>query len=124
MTKRREVEDFVQRTISELGDLHLAFNFAGVIDSHMGIREIQDQEDDQYKFVMGVNVEGIFNCMRAELKHMSSGAAIVNASSAAGLIGFSGGSVYTASKHAVAGFTKAAAKEAGKRNIRINAVAP
>lgn len=124
VTIRQEVENYIERIVSELGGLHAAFNFAGVVDSHMGTRNIEDQEDDQYQLVIDVNMTGVFNCMRAELKYMTAGATVVNASSAAGLIGFAGGSAYTASKHAVAGLTRAVAKEAGARNIRINAVAP
>lgn len=62
--------------------------------------------------------------MRAQLNVMKSGASIVNASSVAGLIGSSRSGPYVASKHAVSGLTRTAAKEAGGDNIRVNAVAP
>ena len=55
---------------------------------------------------------------------MKSGASIVNAASVAGLIGSVGSGPYVASKHAVAGLTRTAAKEAGPDNIRVNAIAP
>lgn len=73
---------------------------------------------------MGVNVTGVFNCLRAELRAISPGGSIVNASSVAGLQGSASGAPYVASKHAVIGLTRSAAKEAGGRNIRVNAVAP
>jgi NAD(P)-dependent dehydrogenase (short-subunit alcohol dehydrogenase family) len=65
-----------------------------------------------------------FNCLREELKVMTSGCAIVNASSVAGLTGNLRGAPYAASKHAVIGLTRTAAKEFGSQNIRVNAVAP
>ena len=108
VTKRSEVDSWIQRTVAEFADLHCPVNFAGV----------------DYNFVMNVNLLGVWNCMRAELSNMKAGASIVNASSAAGLIGFAGGAAYTASKHGVAGLTRSACKEFGSVNIRVNAVAP
>lgn len=125
VTKRSEVDAWIQRTIAEFGGLHGAANFAGVVDDQMGARNLSQQDDDNdYDFVMNVNLLGVWNSMRAELGNMKAGASIVNASSAAGLIGFAGGAAYTASKHGVAGLTRSACKEFGSMNIRVNAVAP
>lgn len=70
--------------------------------------------------------------MRAEIKAMGNpkesgkgvGTSIVNAASIAGLIGMPRNGAYIASKHAVVGLTRAAAKECGARGIRVNAIAP
>ena len=94
------------------------------MNEKMGAEDIVDSEDSTYDFIMDVNLRGVFNCLRAQLKHMKPGAAIVNASSAAGLIGVAGSAAYTASKHGVSGLTRATAKEVGSKNIRVNAVAP
>ncbi|KAM0277127.1 hypothetical protein ACHAQH_006072 [Verticillium albo-atrum] len=124
VTKRTEVDAWIQKTVSALGGVHGAVNFAGVIDSNMGALHLDAQDDTAYDFVMDVNLRGIWNCMRAQLQHMQPGAAIINASSAAGLIGFAGGAAYTASKHGVSGLTRSTAKEVGSKNIRVNAIAP
>lgn len=62
--------------------------------------------------------------MRAELNAMKSGASIVNIASGIVYTCFPYYSSYIASKHAVVGLTKAAAKENAAKNIRVNAVAP
>lgn len=64
--------------------------------------------------------------MREELKHLTDGGSIVNASSVLGLRSApdAGGSAYVASKHAVLGMTRQAAREYGHRNIRVNCVNP
>ena len=67
-----------------------------------------------------------YNCLRAEIRAMAGnpGSAIVNAASVAGLMGSSGAAPYCASKHAVIGLTRTAAKEVGNKKIRVNAIAP
>jgi len=83
-----------------------------------------------YEAVFAVNVRGTFNCMSAELRNMRvassgvPGGSIVNAASITGLVGKQNCSVYCASKHAVVGLTKAAAREQEHTGIRINAIAP
>jgi len=64
--------------------------------------------------------------MKAEIAAMlkTGGGAIVNNASIAGVIGFNGMSVYSASKHAVVGLTRNAALEYAQQGIRVNAVAP
>ncbi|KAM6516756.1 hypothetical protein FALCPG4_014929 [Fusarium falciforme] len=121
---RSDVDAWIQTTVSKLGGLHRAVNLEGVIDDNMGAMNLDAQDDSGYDSVMDVNVRGVWNCMRAQLRHVQPGASIVNASSAAGLIGFAGGAAYTASKHAVSGLTRSTAKEFGLKNIRVNAVAP
>jgi NAD(P)-dependent dehydrogenase (short-subunit alcohol dehydrogenase family) len=123
--KKEQVEDWIQKTVKEFGGIDGAANLAGVIGPSMGKKTIAEfTDDDEWDLIMGVNCTGVFNCLRAELKVMKSGSSIVNAASVAGVMGSPMGAPYVASKHAVVGLTRSAAKEVGKQNIRVNAVAP
>ena len=110
------------------GAANLAGAFGPSIAQERGaIRNITDAEFD---FVMDVNVKGTLNCLRAELPHLlegtkgRGGGAIVNAASVTGLVGGEYNVPYMASKHAIVGITRTAAKEEGKKAIRVNAIAP
>ncbi|RDW61571.1 NAD(P)-binding Rossmann-fold containing protein-9 [Coleophoma crateriformis] len=121
---RKQVEDWISRTVEKYGKLDGAVNLAGVIGKQIGLANIEDIEDDDWKFIMDINLNGILNCMRAEIKAINDKGSIVNASSIAGIIGMEKNGAYIASKHAVIGLTRASAKELGPRGIRVNAIAP
>ena len=74
--------------------------------------------------VQDVNLSGVFYSLRAELRVITEGGSIVNLSSLAGLNGFPTQVSYCASKHGVIGLTKTAAREAGARKVRVNALCP
>jgi len=74
--------------------------------------------------VLRTNVDGVFHCTRAALRHLREGARIVSISSVLGRFGVPGYTAYCASKHAVIGFTKALALELAPRHITVNAVCP
>lgn len=74
---------------------------------------------------MGVNGKGTYNCMRAQLNAIvTPDGSIVNTASPASLVGGETIPAYIASKHAIVGLTKAAAREEGMRGIRVNCVLP
>lgn len=114
----------VETAVEEFGRLDCAFNNAGIGGRQAPVHEV-DPED--WAAVIDVNLQGVFNCLHAELKQLQSqdgGGAIVNNASVLGKVGFAGASGYVAAKHGVLGLTKTAALENGETGVRVNAVCP
>ncbi|KAG9233996.1 hypothetical protein BJ875DRAFT_462775 [Amylocarpus encephaloides] len=124
VTERAAVDAWIEGVVKEFGRLDGAVNSAGVIGKAHGITPLTELDDDEWHRIIGVNLSGLMYSLRAELREISEGGSIVNLSSVQGVMGFPGSAAYTATKHGVVGLTRAAAKENGERNIRINALAP
>ncbi|KAJ4156803.1 Short-chain dehydrogenase/reductase aba4 [Fusarium falciforme] len=124
ISQRAEVERWLDDTLKKHGRLDGAANVAGVIGKHHGVRPVSDLEDDEWHNIININLTGTMYCLRAQLRRIADGGSIVNVSSIHGTKGFAKHGAYDASKHGVIGLTRAAAKENGHREVRVNAVAP
>src|SRR3982750_1638438 len=118
-----QVEAMVARAVSAFGRLDAAFNNAGVMAR---IAPTADSTREDWDRVIGVNLRGVWSCMKHELRQMErqGGGAIVNNASVGALTGNPGIGSYIASKHGVVGLTRTAALEYVKHGIRVNAVNP
>src|SRR5215468_10700882 len=118
-----QVAAMVDRAVAEFGRLDAAFNNAGVMAR---IAPTADSTREDWDRVIGVNLRGVWNCMKHELRQMErqGGGSIVNNASVGALTGNPGIGSYIASKHGVVGLTRTAALEYVKHGIRVNAVNP
>ncbi len=124
----QEVDAWIEQTVATLGGLDGAANMAGVVGKHIGIHDVAALSDEEWAFVTDINLTGVFYAVRAQVRAMRKlppgPRSIVSAASTAGISGNALNSNYTAAKHGVVGITRAVAKEVGRENIRVNAVAP
>ena len=123
VSNEAQVSALVERTVARFGRLDVAVNSAGT-EGTPG--SIVDQTVESYSATFDANVLGTFLGMKHQLRVMlrQRQGAVVNLSSTMGSRGNPQNPMYAASKHAIEGLTKSAALEAGRSNVRVNAVAP
>jgi NAD(P)-dependent dehydrogenase (short-subunit alcohol dehydrogenase family) len=117
------VEQLIAESVATYGQLDVAFNNAGIGGVMAPTAEVTL---DDWQRLIGINLTGVWLCMKHELAQMSAqgGGVIINNASILGLVGFRGASAYVASKHAILGLTKTAALEYAQQQIRVTAVCP
>lgn len=89
-----DVRQWIEATVQRFGRLDGAANLAGIIGQRPGKAWIEEQDEDDWGRIIGVNLTGVMLCMKEEITVMKPGSAIVNASSTAGVAGFPGHAAY------------------------------
>lgn len=125
-----DVSDFaaagalVKQAVADLGGLNILVNNAGITRDRL----LMVMKEDDWSSVVQTNLGGTYNvtqqATRSLLRNRDTGARVVNITSVSGMVGVPGQANYSAAKAGIIGFTKAVAKELGKRQILVNAVAP
>ena len=131
VTDASSVQAGVDDVISRWKRIDVLVNNAGILRDGMLVKVkdgavVSTMTDEQFDAVIGVNLKGVFVCTRAVVPHMiaGGGGSILSASSVVGLYGNFGQTNYVATKGGVIAMTKVWARELGRYNIRVNAVAP
>ena len=122
VTRQSDVEDATKNVLKDFSRLDFLVNNAGITKDNLLLMMKREEWDE----VLQTNLYGAFHCTKAVLRTMMKQryGKIVNISSIAGITGNPGQTNYSASKAGMIGFTKSLAREMGKRNICVNAVAP
>lgn len=123
VTELSQVEALVNRAVEVFGSLDVMVNNAGITrDATM--RKMTEEQFDQ---VIAVHLRGTWNGLKtasAIMREQENGGSIINVSSISGKVGMLGQTNYSAAKAGIVGMTKAAAKEVGFKNVRVNAIQP
>ncbi len=126
-----EVGAAVEEVVGRWGAVYVLVNNAGILRDGQLVKYkdgavVSAMTDEQFDAVIGVNLKGVFNCTRAVVPSMiqAGGGVILSASSVVGLYGNFGQTNYVAAKAGLIGMARVWARELGKYNIRVNAVAP
>ena len=118
-----QVDALVQKAVEVFGSLDVMVNNAGITrDATM--RKMTEEQFDQ---VIAVHLRGTWNGLKtasAIMREQETGGSIINVSSISGKVGMLGQTNYSAAKAGIVGMTKAAAKEVGFKNVRVNAIQP
>lgn len=122
VSKNSDCEAMVKAVKAEMGSVDVLVNNAGITKDGLLAR----MSEENYDAVIAVNQKSVYNMMKFACSVMMKQrhGRVINVSSVAGLYGNAGQFNYSASKAAIIGMTKTAAKEFGSRNITCNAVAP
>jgi 3-oxoacyl-[acyl-carrier protein] reductase len=131
VSDRKMVQAWVDRVAEKYRRIDVLVNNAGILRDGLLVKVkdgavVKQMSEEAFDSVVAVNLKGVFNCTQAVAPYMIKQASgvILNASSVVGLDGNYGQTNYIATKAGVVGMTRVWARELGRSNIRVNAVAP
>lgn len=124
ITQSDNVKAAVAQVLAHFGQIDILVNCAGVGWHRQP--DFRDMTEDEWRWILDVNVNGTLICTHAVLDHMIDRdyGRIINITSIAAMVGIPKLAVYSASKGAIVSFTKAMAMELGPHNITVNSVSP
>jgi len=120
VSKKIEVDHLISQTVKEFGGLDIMVNNAGIYP----FVPFADLTEEDWDKVLAINLKSVFFGSQAAAKVMKAGGRIINISSIAAFVGFTGLVHYCASKGGINGMTRALALELADRQITVNAIAP
>lgn len=122
VSRVEDVETLIKTTVDQWGSVDFLVNNAGVTRDNLSVR----MSEQEWDMVLDINLKGTFLCSQAAAKVMMKQrfGRIVNIASVSGILGTPGQANYASSKAGIIALTKTFARELGKRNITVNAVAP
>ncbi|QXA08828.1 glucose 1-dehydrogenase [Acinetobacter pittii] len=123
ITQFDQLKQLVEFTLEKCGQIDVLLNNAGIFDKYTNSLDTTEELWDR---MFAINIKAVFNLSNLVLPKMieQGSGAIINIASIAGLVAQMGGASYTASKHAVIGYTKHLAAVYAKHGIKINAICP
>ncbi len=131
VTDRNAVQEWVDDVVERYGRIDVLVNNAGILRDATLVKVkdgelVKQMSEADFDLVIAVNLKGVFNCTQAVAPYMirQGGGVVLNATSVVGLDGNFGQTNYVATKAGLIGMTKVWARELGRNNIRVNAVAP
>jgi len=131
VTDRQAVQEWVDSVVTEHGRVDVMVNNAGITRDNQLVKVkdgelVKQMPEADFDLVININLKGVFNCTQAVAPVMikQGGGVILNASSVVGRDGNFGQTNYVATKAGVIGMTRVWAREMGRYNVRVNAVAP
>jgi 3-oxoacyl-[acyl-carrier protein] reductase len=120
VTRPDQVEAMMKHIAGQRGGLDILINNSGIIRD----RTLKKMTLKEFESVVRVNLTGTFNVTKHAAGILRSGGRVINLSSVSGQMGLFGQANYSSSKAAIIALTKVSARELGRQNITVNAIAP